>query len=76
MIAEKHDGGEILIEFDVKAGDLEPCLPKWHDAPYHLILQNKRAIDDAGYTITRRYLRIRMAPLLHDGLAAFHRIWW
>ncbi|MBE2192100.1 MAG: tRNA preQ1(34) S-adenosylmethionine ribosyltransferase-isomerase QueA [Alphaproteobacteria bacterium] len=47
VIAEKHDGGEILIEFDVKAGDLEPLLAEIGMMPLPPYIASKRAIDDA-----------------------------
>lgn len=44
-ITEKHDGGEILLKFDVKAGELEPVLEEIGKMPLPPYIAARRAVD-------------------------------
>lgn len=46
-IAEKHDGGEILLEFGCSAGELEPLLEEIGQMPLPPYIASKRAVDEA-----------------------------
>ncbi len=45
-IQEKHDGGEILLNFDVKAGDLESVLAEIGMMPLPPYIASKRDVDE------------------------------
>ena len=45
-ITEKHDGGEILLKFDVKAGELEPALEEIGQMPLPPYIAARRAVDN------------------------------
>lgn len=45
-ITAKHDGGELRLLFDVKAGELEPLLAKVGMMPLPPYIASKRAVDD------------------------------
>jgi len=46
IIAEKHDGGEVLLKFDVKAGMLETILAEIGLMPLPPYIISKRGVDD------------------------------
>lgn len=46
-IAEKHDGGEILLDFEVKAGELETLLAEIGMMPLPPYIASKRDVDES-----------------------------
>lgn len=49
-ITEKHEGGEILLTFDARAGELESCLADIGMMPLPPYIASKRAVDEKDAT--------------------------
>lgn len=49
-LAEKYDGGEILLEFDVPAGRLEPLLAEIGLMPLPPYIASKRDVDATDFS--------------------------